>query len=39
VSLRPEGDVSYPAFDRDEWVETRRDRREAYDRVWLSRAT
>jgi dihydrofolate reductase len=39
VSLRPEGDVSYPAFDRDEWVETRRDRRKAYDRVWLSRAT
>jgi dihydrofolate reductase len=39
VPLRPEGDVLYPAFDRDAWTETRRDRREAYDRVWLARAT
>ncbi len=37
VHLRPEGDVRYPAFDRDEWVETRRERGEAYDRVWLRR--
>ena len=39
VPLRPEGDVFYPAFDRAAWTETRRDRREAYDRVWLGRAT
>jgi dihydrofolate reductase len=39
VPLSPEGDVLYPAFDRDAWTETRRDSREAYDRVWLARAT
>lgn len=39
VPLRPEGDVHYPVFDRGEWAETRRDSREAYDRVWLARAT
>lgn len=39
VHLRPEGDVRYPDFDRDVWVETRRERREGYDRVWWERAT
>ncbi|NYD42190.1 dihydrofolate reductase [Nocardioides panaciterrulae] len=37
VHLRPEGDVRYPDFDRGEWVETRREPGEAYDRVWLRR--
>ena len=38
VHLRPHGDVRYPDFDRDEWVETKREPGEAYDRVWLRRA-
>ena len=38
VHLSPEGDVRYPGFDRDEWVETGREAGEAYDRVWLRRA-
>ena len=37
VHLAPEGDVRYPDFDRGEWVETKRETGEAYDRVWLSR--
>ena len=37
VHRRPAGDVRYPHFDRDEWVETRRETGEAYDRVWLRR--
>ncbi|HEY0889403.1 MAG TPA: dihydrofolate reductase [Nocardioides sp.] len=39
VHLSPEGDVHYPAYDEDEWVETRREPGEAYDRVWLVRRT
>lgn len=37
VHLAPEGDVRYPAFDRHEWSEVRRERGEAYDRVWWER--
>jgi len=37
VHLSPEGDVRYPAFDQDDWVESRREPGEAYDRVWLRR--
>ena len=37
VHLAPEGDVVYPAFDEAEWVETRREVKGAYDRVWLTR--
>lgn len=39
VHLSPEGDAHYPAYDEDEWVETRREPGEAYDRVWLVRRT
>jgi dihydrofolate reductase len=39
VRLSPEGDVRYPAYDPDEWVETRREPHEAYDRVFLVRRT
>lgn len=38
VHLSPEGDVHYPAFDRDAWVETKREVGDGYDRVWWSRA-
>jgi dihydrofolate reductase len=38
VHLEPDGDVHYPSFDRTVWVETRREAREGYDRVWWSRA-
>jgi dihydrofolate reductase len=37
VHQRPEGDTFYPAFDRSEWVETRRESRDGYDWVWLER--
>ena len=41
VHLRPEGDVRYPAFDRAEWTETRRERHldaeTPWERVWLER--
>ena len=37
VHLEPEGDVHYPAFDRTEWTETRRETGEDYDRVWWTR--
>jgi len=41
VHLSPEGDTHYPAFDRDEWVETRReehlDEDPAYAWVWWER--
>ena len=32
-------DLASEALDRGEWAETRRDSREAYDLVWLARAT
>ena len=38
VRLSPAGDVHYPEFDGDHWVETRRDPMEHWDRVWLERA-
>ncbi len=38
VRLRPDGDVTYPHFDRSAWVESRRERGEDYDRVWWVRA-
>ena len=37
VHLAPVGDVLYPPFDEVEWVETKREPHEAYDRVFLSR--
>lgn len=37
VHQRPEGDTFYPAFDRSEWVETRREKHDGYDFVWLER--
>lgn len=37
VHLSPEGNVHYPPYDAGEWVETRREPGEAYDRVWLTR--
>ncbi len=38
VHASPHGDAHYPSFDRDEWVETKREEREGYDFVWLERA-
>lgn len=38
VHLTPDGDVLYPSFDPSEWVETKREPHEAYDRVFLTRA-
>jgi dihydrofolate reductase len=41
VHLSPEGDTYYPAFDRSEWTETRRephlDRPVPFEFVWLTR--
>jgi len=42
VHLSPEGDTRYPAFDRGQWVETRRvphlDAEVPHEFVWLERA-
>ncbi|MGY2875363.1 dihydrofolate reductase [Marmoricola sp. URHA0025 HA25] len=42
VHLRPEGDTRYPAFDRSDWVETRREQHLGaevpHEFVWLERA-
>jgi dihydrofolate reductase len=38
VRLAPDGDTFYPAFDRDEWVEVRREKRDDFDLVWWRRA-
>ena len=38
VRLSPDGDTFYPAFDRDEWVEVRREKQEDFDLVWWARA-
>lgn len=38
VHLEPDGDVHYPAFDRAEWTEARREAGDGYDRVWWVRA-
>jgi len=37
VHQRPDGDTRYPEFDRDEWVETRREDRDGFSWVWLER--
>jgi len=37
VPLDADGDILYPAYDPDDWVETDREHREAYDRVRLRR--
>jgi dihydrofolate reductase len=37
VHAAPEGDVHYPAYDRAEWVETRRESGDGCDFVWLER--
>jgi dihydrofolate reductase len=38
VHAMPEGDVTYPPFDREEWVETQREEHDGYAFVWLERA-
>jgi dihydrofolate reductase len=38
VPLEPEGDVFYPDFDRNAWLETDRESFDGYERVWLERA-
>ena len=38
VHATPEGDVTYPPFDRAEWEETRREEHDGYAFVWLERA-
>jgi dihydrofolate reductase len=35
VHRSPDGDTSYPSFDRGEWVEKRRDSHDEFDHVWL----
>ena len=37
VHESPKGDTFYPAFDRSDWTETRREPHEGYDFVWLER--
>ena len=37
VHHEPDGDVHYPPFDRSEWEETRREKGESCDFVWLER--
>ncbi|MGH3509480.1 MAG: dihydrofolate reductase [Nocardioidaceae bacterium] len=37
VHRSPDGDRRYPSFDPAEWVETRREDRDGYSWVWLSR--
>ena len=39
VHQTPDGDTYYPAFDRAEWVETRREPGDDFDLVWLERAS
>ncbi|CAA9377506.1 MAG: Dihydrofolate reductase [uncultured Nocardioidaceae bacterium] len=38
VHATPEGDVTYPPFDRTEWRETQREEHDGYAFVWLERA-
>lgn len=38
VHLSPPGDTYYPSFDERDWVRTRREIYDGYDRVWLERA-
>ena len=37
VRQRPDGDTTYPAWDRAEWVETEREPHEGFDFVWWER--
>jgi dihydrofolate reductase len=37
VHSSPDGDTSYPAVDRSDWRETRRQDRDAFSWVWLER--
>ena len=37
VHLRPEGDVRYPAYDAEDWLELTREHYEMYDRSFLVR--
>ena len=37
VPLSPDGDVHYPPYDAEEWVETRREPFDGFERVWLAR--
>ena len=37
VHLTPEGDAHYPSWERDEWVETRREQGPGCDWVWWER--
>jgi len=37
IDLEPEGDTCYPAFDREEWVETSREPHPGFEVVRLSR--
>ena len=40
IDLEPEGDTFYPAFDREEWVETSREPHAGFEVVrWVRRAT
>ena len=39
IPLEPPGDCFYPDFDRRQWVETRRDVLDGYERAWWRRAT
>ena len=37
VDLEPDGDVCYPEFDREAWVEVRREQRDGFALVWWER--
>ena len=37
VHQSPDGDTHYPAFDRTDWAESRRESHDGYDFVWLVR--
>jgi dihydrofolate reductase len=37
VHLSPTGDTFYPAFERDQWQETRREDRDGLSWVWWER--
>jgi dihydrofolate reductase len=39
IPLEPPGDCLYPDFDRRQWVETRRDVLEGYERAWWRRVS
>lgn len=38
VPVSPEGDTWYPAFDRDQWVEEKREPHDGFEIVWLRRS-